>query len=104
MAMLDEHTLREILCFNRTALHFIPSHAVVNRLRAIERDPEYVLTFLGDWELVRVLEVFWESWRDSGGADSADADEWGDGGGGGGGATKAKRVMNKSHNEKTGKY
>lgn len=48
--------------------------------------------------------MFWESWRDSGGADSADADEWGDGGGGGGGATKAKRVMNKSHNEKTGKY
>ena len=34
------------------------------RLRALERDPEYVLVYLGDWELVRVLREFWGAWRD----------------------------------------
>jgi hypothetical protein len=36
------------------------------RLHALERDPEYVLAYLRDRAVIRVLLQFWESWREAG--------------------------------------
>lgn len=38
---------------------------MTQRLRALERDPEYVLVYLRDRDVVRVLSEFWRSWRDA---------------------------------------
>ncbi|KAI5845549.1 hypothetical protein BZA05DRAFT_421377 [Tricharina praecox] len=64
-AILDETTLTNILRFNTSAIHLLGRKDVTQRLRALERDPEYVLVYLRDRDVVRVLSEFWRSWRDA---------------------------------------
>jgi len=64
-AILDETTLTDILRFNSSAIHLLGRKDVTQRLRALQRDPEYVLVYLRNRDLVRVLSEFWRSWRDA---------------------------------------
>ncbi|KAF8538022.1 hypothetical protein BDD12DRAFT_886388 [Trichophaea hybrida] len=65
-AILDESTLLSILRFNSSSLHLLGRREIALRLRALERDPEYVLVYLRDRDLVAVLAEFWGCWRDEG--------------------------------------
>jgi hypothetical protein len=70
---LDELSLREIIRFNHVSLALMRSRSgrkgqdVVRRIKMLERDPEFVVGVFKDREVVKVLEVFWDSWRRGGG-------------------------------------
>lgn len=63
-AILDEATLAAILRFNASSLPLLARRDTELRLRALQRDPEYVLAFLKEPEVVCVLAEFWTAWVD----------------------------------------
>lgn len=69
-AILDEATLLQLLRFNSAAIHLLGRHAVAVKLRALERDPEYVLVYLRHRDVVCVLSEFWRCWRNAHGGAS----------------------------------
>ena len=64
-------TLLQLLRFNSSAIELLGRHTVSIKLRALQRDPEYILVYLRHRDVVCVLNEFWRCWRDSHGSNGA---------------------------------